>query len=82
MLFLLTDCSVYRAVEEGSSISAGIGDKFEELMGHFSEKELLYFREWHNMVSLEIKAQTRKVSMHKIWTTSPAYRYWCVLVGN
>ena len=65
---------ICRAVEGGSSVSSGISDKFDALVGHFSEKELSYFRTWCKMVSLESRAQHKKVHQHKLWTTTPELR--------
>jgi DNA replication ATP-dependent helicase Dna2 len=70
-----SNCMLYhRAVEGGSDFSSGIGDKFNELVGHFSEEELAYFRSWFKMVSLESRAQQRKFHQHKLWTTPPELR--------
>jgi DNA replication ATP-dependent helicase Dna2 len=72
--YALDSCLVYhKSVENGESVSSGLGSVFDKRVGHMSEKHAAFFEKWERLITQE------EGDLHRLrkelWTLTSDERY-------
>ncbi|XP_065062529.1 DNA replication ATP-dependent helicase/nuclease DNA2-like isoform X2 [Rhopilema esculentum] len=61
-------CMVFhKSVEQGTKETSGVGNLFEEVTGHLTEKELEYFVKWYRLLMLEGQEEFVSNGYKEMW---------------